>query len=79
MLCSKTRGTQPKESRVENEKIVINTTKEVISMTFLDDFYYGNIRPADNEFIKKSEFDNALKAFCNCESELRKVTNAINK
>jgi len=48
-------------------------------MTFLDDFYYGNIRPADNEFIKKSEFDNALKAFCNCESELRKVTNAINK
>ena len=42
-------------------------------MTFLDDLYYGNIKPADNEFVKNSEFDKALKAFCGCESEFRNV------
>lgn len=41
-----------------------------ILMTILDDFYYGNIRPADNEFVKNSEFDKVLKAFCSCEKEL---------
>ncbi len=48
-------------------------------MTFLDDFYYGNIKPADNEFMQNSEFNKVLKAFCSCESELRKANNAINK
>ena len=41
-------------------------------MSFLDDLYYGNIKPADNEFVKNSEFDKALKVFCDCETELRK-------
>ena len=41
-------------------------------MAFLDDLYYGNIKPADNEFVKNSEFDKALKVFCECETELRK-------
>ena len=41
-------------------------------MTFLDDLYYGNIKPVDNEFVKKSEYDKVLKIFCDCETELRK-------
>ena len=40
-------------------------------MTFLDDFYYGNIKPADKEFVRNSEFDKALKAIFRCEKELR--------
>ena len=42
-------------------------------MTFLDDLYYGNIKPVDSEFLKNSEFDKAIKEFCNCESELHKT------
>ena len=42
-------------------------------MTFLDDLYYGNIKPSDNEFVKNSEFEKALQAFCACESELRNM------
>ena len=42
-------------------------------MTFLDDFYYGNIKPADNEFVRNSEFDKALKTFCDCENECRNM------
>ncbi|MCH5185944.1 MAG: hypothetical protein J1F64_07445 [Oscillospiraceae bacterium] len=41
-------------------------------MAFIDDLYYGNIKPADSEFVKNSEFDKALKTFCDCETELRK-------
>ncbi|MCH5185697.1 MAG: hypothetical protein J1F64_06185 [Oscillospiraceae bacterium] len=42
-------------------------------MTFLDDLYYGNIKPVDNGFVKNSEFDKALKVFCDCETELCKA------
>ena len=48
-------------------------------MTFLDDLYYGNIKPSDNEFVKNSEFDKALKTFCNCENELRKALDRDNE
>ena len=49
------------------------TLKGDFSMTFLDDLYYGNIKPADNKFVKNSEFDKALNVFCDCETELRKA------
>ena len=39
-------------------------------MTFLDDLYYGNIKPADKEFVKNSEFDKALKIFLSSKNEL---------
>ena len=42
-------------------------------MTFLDDLYYGNIKPVDSEFLKNSEFDKTIKEFCSCESELHKT------
>ena len=47
--------------------------KEVITMTFLDDLYYGNIKPVDSEFLKNSEFDKTIKEFCSYESELHKT------
>ena len=56
-----------------NIKIAINMLKERGSMTFLDDLYYGNIKPIDSEFVKNSEFDKALKIFCSCENELHKA------
>ena len=39
-------------------------------MTFLDDLYYGNIKPADKEFVRNSEFDKALKIFFSSKNEL---------
>ena len=39
-------------------------------MTFLDDLYYGNIKPADKEFVRNSEFDKALKVFLSSKNEL---------
>jgi len=44
-------------------------------MTFLDDLYYGNIKPADKEFVRNSEFDKALKVFFSSKSELCKEIN----
>ena len=45
-------------------------------MTFLDDLYYGNIKPADKEFVRNSEFGKALKAFFSSKNEL---CNALDK
>lgn len=42
-------------------------------MVFLDDLYYGNITPADKEFVRNTEFDKAVKAFFSCEKELHDV------
>lgn len=47
-------------------------------MKFLDELYYGNIRPGDREFVQSSKFDKALKAFCTCETELNKSLNGDN-
>ncbi len=39
-------------------------------MAFLDDLYYGNLKPVDKEFVKNSEFDKALKSFLSSKNEL---------
>ncbi len=44
-------------------------------MTFLDELYYGNIRPGEKEFVRDSKFDNVLKSFYNCETDLNKSLN----
>ena len=41
-------------------------------MNFLDELYYGNIRPADKKFVRNSEYDKALKVCYDCETELNK-------
>ena len=41
-------------------------------MKFLDELYYGNIRPADRKFVRNSEYDKALTVCYDCETELNK-------
>ena len=42
-------------------------------MKFLDELYYGNIRPADRKFVRNSKYDKALQVCCDCETELNKT------
>ena len=41
-------------------------------MKFLDELYYGNIRPTDRKFVRNSEYDKALTVCYDCETELNK-------
>ena len=47
-------------------------------MSFLDELYYGNINPNENQNKKKLPYEKAIKTFSDIESKLAKELNGEN-
>lgn len=39
-------------------------------MPFIEELYYGNIRPNDKGFVRGTQYEKAIKIFCNNEQKL---------
>lgn len=52
---------------------VVYNKKEDTAMEFIKEFYYGNIAPSDQFFVKGSEYERLIKAVVQLKEEFDKI------